>query len=123
MTGLGMSTLCTLLSEVLRTIADCMWDQEVTRHMPNSEADFYKKMKVMEEAWQFLCCLSAVNGCHIPIKCPSRGLESSKEYHSFKNFYSVVLMAMVDSSYQFIWGCCEFPGNSHDSIIFQSTNV
>ena len=68
----------------------------------------------MEEAWQFLCCWSAVDGCHILIKCPPGGLESCKEYHNFKNnFFSVVLMGMVDSKYsclgqlrlsrQFVW--------------------
>ena len=30
-------------------------------------------------------------------------------------------MAMVDSHCRFIWGTCGFPGNSHDAIIFQST--
>ena len=32
-------------------------------------------------------------------------------------------MAMVDSKYRFIWGSCGFPGNSHDAIIFQATEV
>ena len=63
----------------------------------------------MEEAWQFPCCWSAVDGCHIPIKCPPGGLESCKEYHNFKNFFSVVLMGMVDSKYRF--------------FIFQSTDL
>ena len=91
--------------------------------MPNSEAELCKKIQEMEEAWQFPCCWSAVDGCHIPLKCPAGGLEASKEYHNFKNFYSVILMAMVDSNYQFIWGSCGFPGNSHDSVIFQSTDL
>lgn len=54
---------------------------------------------------------------------PSGGLEACKEYHNFKNFYSVVLMAMVDSKYRFVWGSCGFPRNSHDAIIFKSTNL
>jgi hypothetical protein len=29
-------------------------------------------------------------------------------------------MAIVDSNYRFLWASCGFPGNSHDSIIFQS---
>ena len=123
MTGLGTSTICTIVSEVSQAIVDCLWDQEVASLMPKSEADLCKKMHEMEEAWQFPCCWSAVDGCHIPIKCPAGGLESSKEYHNFKNFYSVILMAMVDSKYRFIWGSCGFPGNSHDSIIFQSTDI
>ena len=73
--------------------------------------------------WQFPCCWGAIDGCHIPLKCPPGGLESCKEYHSFKNFYSLVLMAIVDSHYRFIWGSCGYPGNSHDSVIFQSTKL
>jgi len=32
-------------------------------------------------------------------------------------------MEMVDASYRFVWGSCGFPGNSHDAVIFQSTNL
>ena len=57
------------------------------------------------------------------MKCPPGGLVACKEYHNFKNFYSIVLMALVDSNYRFVCGSCGFPGNSHDSIIFKSTNL
>lgn len=57
----------------------------------------------------------------IPIKHLPGGLEASKEYHNFKNFYSIVLMGLVDAKYRFIWASCGYPGNSHDSIILQST--
>ena len=30
---------------------------------------------------------------------------------------------MVDSHYRFIWGSCGFPGNAHDAVIFQSTDL
>ena len=30
---------------------------------------------------------------------------------------------MVDSHYRFVWGSRGFPGNSHDAIIFRSTNL
>jgi hypothetical protein len=32
-------------------------------------------------------------------------------------------MGLVDAKYRFVWGSCGFPGNSHDSIIFQSTQL
>lgn len=32
-------------------------------------------------------------------------------------------MAIVDSHYRFIWGSYGYPGNSHDSIILQSTEL
>ena len=91
--------------------------------MPNSEDTFRDKMLDMEELWQFPCCWAAIDGCHIPLKCPPGGLQACKEYHNFKNFYSIVLMALVDSHYRFVWGSCGYPGNSHDSIILQSTEL
>ena len=32
-------------------------------------------------------------------------------------------MGMIDSKYRFVWPSCSYPGNSHDSIIFQSTDL
>lgn len=32
-------------------------------------------------------------------------------------------MALVDAKYRFIWASCGFPGNSHDSVIWQSTTL
>ena len=54
---------------------------------------------------------------------PTWGLEACKENHNFKNVYSVVLMAMIDPHYRFVWGSCGFPGNSHDAVIFKSTDL
>lgn len=59
----------------------------------------------------------------VPFKCPKGGAEARKEYYNFKNFYSIVLVALVDAKYRFMWESCGLPGNSHNSIIFQSTSL
>lgn len=117
MTGLGMSTVCTIVNEVTRVIVDNLWDECADQQLPKSEEQFKEKIVDMEEQWQLCCCWAAVDGCHLPIKCPP-GNFSCEEYHNFKNFYSIVLMAMVDSNYRFVWGTCGFSGNSHDAVIF-----
>lgn len=123
MAGLGVSTVHGIVSEVCKSIVENLWTEFISRIMPTDEGDFQKMMDSMWSLWQFPFCWAALDGCHIPIKSPPGGAEACKEYHNFKNFYSVVLMAMVDSNYRFIWGSCGFPGNSHDSIIFQSTDM
>ena len=123
MTGLGVATVCTIVSEVSRAIVEYLWAEKVSKHLPKNQEMFINKMVDMEEFWQFPCCWAAVDGCHIPIKCPPGGLESCKEFHNFKNFYSLVLMALVDAKYRFIWASCGLPGNSHDSVILQSTTL
>lgn len=77
----------------------------------------------MDEFWQFPCCWAALDGSHIPIKCSLGGLLACKEYHKFKNFYSILLIGLVDSHYRFVWDSCNFPGNSHDAVIFRSTDL
>ena len=123
MPGLGVSTVCLIVQEVCQVLVDHLWRECVSCHMPNTQEDFKKKILDMEEFWQFPCYWAAIDGCHIPMKCPPGGLEACKQYHNFKNFYSVVLMAMIDSHYRFVWGSCGFPGNSHDAVIFKSTDL
>ena len=87
------------------------------------EAQYKEKILDMEQLWQFPHAWAAIDGCHLPLKCPAGGAESRKEYHNFKNLFSIVFMAMVDAKYRFISASSGFPGNSHDSIIFQSTEL
>ena len=46
-----------------------------------------------------------------------------KQYLNFKNFYTEVLLAFVDAKCQFIWKTLGAPGNSHDSMHFQSIHL
>ena len=121
--GCGRSTVCVVVNEVTQAIVEVLWEEHVSKHFPKNEQQLKEKMLDMEELWQFPCCWAAMDGCHIPLKCPDGGLAACKEYHNFKNFYSIVLMGLVDAKYRFIWGSCAFPGNSHDSIILQSTQL
>ena len=78
----------------------------------------------MDAEWQFPYAFAAVDGSHIcRLKCPSGGQEVMKQYHNFKNFYSVVLLGLIDANYRFIWASLGAPGNTHDSTYFQSTSL
>ena len=123
MTGIGEATVCVIVIEVCAAIVQVMWNSEVFSLFPNTEDEYKDSMVAMEEQWQFPCCFGAIDGCHIPIKCPPGGQESQKEHHNFKGFYSIVLMAIIDANFQFIWASCGFTGNNHDSTIFQATNL
>ena len=80
-------------------------------------------MQDMESEWQFEYTFKAVDGSHLPIKCPLGGEQAMKQYHNFKNFYSVIPFALVDAKYRFIWASLGAPGNTHDSTLFQSTTL
>ena len=123
LTGYGVSTICGIVNEVAAALVNNLSNDAVLCHFPRDIERLKSCMAEMESEWQFPCCFGALDGCHIPIKCPKGGPEASKEYHNFKNFYSIVLMGLIESKYRFIWASAGFPGNSHDSIVFQSTEL
>ena len=123
LTGLRESTICVITIEVCQAIVETLWEDEVSVYFPKSIEEYRQAMELMDQEWQFPFAFGAVDGCHISIRCPPGGAESAKEFHNFKNFYSVILMAIVDAEYHITWASCGYPGNSHDSYIFQSTDI
>ena len=77
----------------------------------------------MECEWQYKNAFAPIDGSHCPIKCPAGGAESNKQYYIFKKNYSVVLMALMDAHFRFIWASFGAPRNTHDSTYFQSTSL
>ena len=123
LSGLGIATIQGIVIEVSETIVRNLWQDSVSIPFPTSEEQFKEKIIDMEERWQFPYCWSAIDGCPISIKCLAGGAEDAKEYHNFKNFYSIVLRVLVDAKYRFIWASVGFPSNSHDSMILRSTQL
>ena len=119
----GLFTVCMIVKEVSCIIAERLWGNFFAKNFPHKIEELNKSMISFEEYWQYPCCIGDVDGCHLPIKCPEGGQESAKEYHNFKNFYSIVLIAIVDAKQRFMWASSGFPENSHDAIIFQSTKL
>ena len=79
MSGFGIATIQSIVIEVCEAITRNMWQDAVSIHFPSSEEHMKEKIIDMEERWQFPCCWSAVDGCHISKKCPSGGAEAAKE--------------------------------------------
>ena len=123
MSGLGITTIQHIVVEVCEAIVVHLCQDTLSGHFPSSEQQMREKIIDMEELWQFHCCWAAVDGCHISIKCPDGGAEAAKEYHNFNNFYSIVLMGLIDAKYCFVWADVRIPGNTHDAMILQTTQL
>ena len=61
MTGLGVATVCCIVSDVAKAIVEVLWESEVSTYMPKSETEFYQKISDMEQMWQFPCCWDAID--------------------------------------------------------------
>ena len=54
------------------------------------------------------------------IRCPAGG---GSKYYSYKGFHSIVLLAVVDAEYKFLYIDVGAPGSGSDGGIFQHTPI
>ena len=74
--GLGVSIVATIVREVSHAIVETLWQEFVSRHMPQNQHDFDQKiLDMQQELWQFPFVWEAIDGCHIPVKCPLGGVQ------------------------------------------------
>lgn len=66
---------------------------------PKTTDELLEISRGFEEKCNFPHMVEAIDGKHVRIKCPSN---STSVFYNYKDFFSVVLMAIVDSSYKFI---------------------
>ena len=68
--GIGEPTVCNIVRDVSKAIVESLWERYVGDNFPKDEEQLGAKMEEMEQEWQFPCAYAAINGYHIPIKCP-----------------------------------------------------
>lgn len=65
--------------------------------------------------WNYPCCIGALDGKHIALRQPPA---SGSEYFNYKHFFSVLLMAVVDANYKFIYVDVGAPGRAGDAGVY-----
>jgi len=66
-TGLGVSTVCEIVSYVTKVIINNLWNEQVSQHFPRNEQEFRDKILGMEEVWM-----------SYPIKMPCRRIKGKQ---------------------------------------------
>ena len=96
-----------------------IWSHFKEDYLPQPSKDQW--MEIAENyrmIWNFPNCIGALDGKHISIQCPPR---SGSQFYNYKNFHSIVLMALCDANYLFIMiDVCSY-GRDCDSAVFHRT--
>ncbi|XP_041376478.1 uncharacterized protein LOC121388977 [Gigantopelta aegis] len=70
--------------------------------------------------WQFFHALGALDGKHVHIRCPAKG---GSLYYSYKGFHSIIMMALVDAEYKFMWIDIWTAGSHSDAQVFNHSEL
>jgi hypothetical protein len=94
--------------------AICEKLQKVAIPKPNEET-LKQTADGCKRKWHFPRCCGSIDGKHIRIICPSN---SGSRYFKYKDFYSIVVFALVDHNYKFLAVDVGSYGTEKDAGIF-----
>ena len=92
------NTICGIIPDTCHAICEVLREKYFT--CPTTPEEWRQVAKGFWEKLNFPLCIGALDGKHVAIKKPAR---SGSDYFNYKGFTSIVMMALVDSDYKFMW--------------------
>ena len=87
---------------------------------PPDPEDWKKIEERLRNSWNVPHAVSTLDGKHIAIKKPKK---SGNEYFNYKGYFSVVLLALGNVNYKFLWVNMGASGSSSDAQIFNRNKL
>lgn len=83
--------------------------------------DEWRKIAInFSKKWNFPNCVGSIDGKHIAMQAPSN---SGSEYYIYKNFHSMILMAVCDANYKFTLVDLGAYGRQGDKNVYNSSSI
>lgn len=113
---LGHSTI----GYIIRRVCIAIWETLKEECFPElTQANWEKIANCFHQRTQYPNCLGAIDGKHVRIIKPK---SSGSLFYNYKNYFSVVLLAIADADYEFICIDVGSFGKDADSTIFERTD-
>jgi len=94
--------------------------QEEVISTPSTPEGWKEIAEVFGRRWNFQHALGALDGKHIRIRCPAK---AGSLYYNYKGYHSMVLMALVDADYKFLWLSCGANGSASDAQLWNQCEL
>ena len=115
---MGKSAINTIIKETCDALYTVL--AETYLHPPTTQNDWKEVAKHFEEIWNLPHVVGALDGNHIRIQCPP---ETGTLFHSYKGFFSLVLLAACDAQYCFTLIDIRQYGSNNDSGVLKNCEI
>ena len=113
---MGKSTVLNIVRETCDAIYEVLVEQYLCP--PSSPADCIALAKSFEEQWYLPHVVGALDGKHIRIQCLE---DTGTLFHNYKGYFSIVLMAVCDASYNFtLIDIGQYGSNNDNGVLARS---
>lgn len=111
------SAICLFIPKVCQALIDaygeCLKCPKTLDEWNNVAEGFARK-------WNYFNCVGALDGKHVAIKKPNN---TGSLFFNYKKFHSIVLMALADSNYKFLYVDVGAEGGAGDGGTWQKCNL
>ena len=115
---IAKSTVVGIIPEVCDAIKDAYAEEVMS--LPSDAGTWLEIAEEFRRRWNVPHALGALDGKHIAIKKPPN---TGSTYFNYKGFFSVVLMALVDADYKFLYTDVGGVGHQSDAQIFNASEL
>ncbi|KAJ1524651.1 hypothetical protein ONE63_011134 [Megalurothrips usitatus] len=115
---MGQSTISGIIRETSVAIYEVLKDEYL--RFPASTEEWKNIAYDFGERWNFSNCIGAMDGKHFHIEPP---LNSGSLYYCYKDYTSIVLLAMVDAQLRFVYVDVGTNGRISDSGIWNKCSL
>ena len=88
--------------------------------MPGTAEEWRACERNFNTDWNFPRAIGAIDGKHIMLQAPIHG---GSEYYNYKGIHGIVLFALVDAKYNFLFADIGCQGRISDGGIFKNTKL
>jgi hypothetical protein len=114
----AFNTISKFIPEVCEAIIAEYFDDMVS--CPSTPEGWKEVAEGFASRWNLPHCIGALDGKHVAIRCPAN---TGSIYYNYKGYYSLVLMALVDSNCQFLYVDVGANGGGSDGGVFGRTDL
>jgi hypothetical protein len=115
---IGVSTARLIVKETCSTIISTLTEDYLKT--PSTRQDWINVASDFTLRWNFPHVIGAVDGKHIRIVAPSK---SGSLFYNYKEFFSVILLAVVDADYRFIYINVGAEGKASDGGVWSKSSL